>query len=305
MSVFSIMPIEAFQDKRLTLQHIRVLGTLLSFRSKNTNVVWPSRAEISSRCGMHQSNISVATSDLVRLGWLEKDGKGGFSKATRYRIVVPDLHVIVAEGTTVNKQTTVVDSATVVDSTTVVDPATVVDSATVAEGTTRGVVDSATRMRVVDSATRIEETIEETNRRDNIAAGVSPQAAPKKKSSLSPEMKESCRKTLDGYSKGYFARYQIEPITNAKVFSQIVAFVKRVGQQDAPFVAEWFPSHKSAYCVGRGHAFGVLLEGAEKFRTEWATGRMVTNTLAQQSDKTESNHSAAQEAKRMLERKSA
>lgn len=71
MTMFSIMPIEAFSDKRLTLQHIRVLGTLLSFRAKNTNVVWPSRNEIAARCGMHPSNISAATSDLVKFGYVE------------------------------------------------------------------------------------------------------------------------------------------------------------------------------------------------------------------------------------------
>lgn len=86
---FSITPIEVWRDKRLTLEQIRVLGVLFSFRGKNTNTVWPSRQQIAERCGMHPSNISAATSALVRLGWLIKDGQGGYSKASRYTIVVP------------------------------------------------------------------------------------------------------------------------------------------------------------------------------------------------------------------------
>jgi hypothetical protein len=35
INVFSIVPIEAFLDKRLTLEQLRVLGVLFSFRAKN------------------------------------------------------------------------------------------------------------------------------------------------------------------------------------------------------------------------------------------------------------------------------
>lgn len=97
---FSILPIEVFLDKRLTLEQVRVLGALFSFRGKDTNVVWPSRRQIAERCGMHLSNISTATSALEKLGWLTKDGKGGHSKATRYAITVPTT---VADSATVSK----------------------------------------------------------------------------------------------------------------------------------------------------------------------------------------------------------
>ncbi|MBI5922033.1 MAG: helix-turn-helix domain-containing protein [Betaproteobacteria bacterium] len=96
--IFSYMPIEVFLDKRITLEQLRVLGALFSFRGKDSNTVFPSRKAIAKRCGMHQSNISTATTALERLGWLTKIGKGGFSKATRYTITVPE---------------TVADSATV------------------------------------------------------------------------------------------------------------------------------------------------------------------------------------------------
>jgi hypothetical protein len=134
--VFAYLPIEVFLDKRLTLEQVRVLGALFSFRSKNSDTVWPSRQAIANRCGMHLSNISTATSALVRLGWLTKDGKGGHSKATRYTITVPD---------------------------TVAQSATVADAATVAQQAIRTVAHSATRLPVAHSATRKEVNQEHTN----------------------------------------------------------------------------------------------------------------------------------------------
>lgn len=65
---------------------------------------------------MHLTNVSKVTSELCELGWLVKDGNGGKSRATRYRITVPDLQ-------------TVADSATVAESATQ-PPQTVADSAT-------------------------------------------------------------------------------------------------------------------------------------------------------------------------------
>lgn len=139
-AIFSIVPIEAWRDKRLTLEQLRVLGVLLSFRSKTTNTVWPSRRQIADRCGMNVCNISTATTALERLGWLAKDGKGGHSKATRYTITVPDLE----------------------QSGTVAHSATVADGATVAHSATPPVADSATPP-VAHSATRKEQTSEQTS----------------------------------------------------------------------------------------------------------------------------------------------
>lgn len=134
--IFSYMPIEAFTDKRLTLEQLRVLGALFSFRGKDSNTVWPRRQAIAERCGLHLSNISSATSALEKLGWLSKDGKGGHSKSTRYTITVPD---------------------------TVAQSATVAERATVAQSATGTVAQQATRMRVAESARGKEVNQEHTN----------------------------------------------------------------------------------------------------------------------------------------------
>lgn len=138
-----MVPIEVIQDRRLTLEQIRVLVALLSFRNKVGDTVWPSRAAIAERTGMHPANISSATTALVALGWLEKDGKGGHSKATRYTIKAQE-----------------------VCSQTVAERATVADAATVAERATPTVAQQATRP-LADSATRIEQTNEQTREQTN------------------------------------------------------------------------------------------------------------------------------------------
>lgn len=145
-SQFAVVPLEVIQDRRLTLEQTRVLVALFSFRNKVTNTVWPSRALIAERTGMHPSNISSATSALVGLGWLLKEGAGGFSKATRYTLCVPDL----ATPKTVAQQ------------------ATVAESATVAQSATQTVAHSATTP-LADSATRKEQSIEQSIEQKNTA----------------------------------------------------------------------------------------------------------------------------------------
>lgn len=93
-NVFSIAPIEICLDDRLTKMQIKVLLALLSFRAKNTDVVWPKREALSQRCGYCPSVISRVTSQLVELGWLQKVGGGGYSKSCEYRITVPNLETV-------------------------------------------------------------------------------------------------------------------------------------------------------------------------------------------------------------------
>ena len=153
-SQFSVVPIEVIQDKRLTLEQTRVLIALFSFRNKVTNTVWPSRAAIAERTGMHPSNISSATTALVALGWLAKDGLGGHSKATRYTLCSPDLAP---------------KSPARPAASTVAQSATVAEQATVAASATQTVAHSATPP-LADQATRKEQSIEQSNEQKNTSA---------------------------------------------------------------------------------------------------------------------------------------
>lgn len=109
---FSMVPLAAFSDRRLTYRQLVVLSVICSFRQgSNDLTVSAGRDEIAERCGLHPSVISAATTDLVNLGWLEKSGRGGRSLKTTYMISILET---VAESETVTHHATktVADSAT-------------------------------------------------------------------------------------------------------------------------------------------------------------------------------------------------
>lgn len=97
---------------------------------------------------------------------------------------------------------------------------------------------------------------------------------------------EQCRSVWSAYAGSYADRYGTNPVRNAKVNSNVKAFVQRVGAEEAPQIAAWFVSHPGGFYTGRMHDFGCLLSDAEKLRTEWATGRVMTQGKARQSDRT-------------------
>jgi len=101
---FILCPRAVIEDRRLTGWQLKILLTLFSYRGKDTNTVYPSRKSIYERCGIQLPHISKATSELVKLGWLVKEGSGGRKTKTVYRLTVPKV--------TVTESVTVTDSVT-------------------------------------------------------------------------------------------------------------------------------------------------------------------------------------------------
>lgn len=94
------------------------------------------------------------------------------------------------------------------------------------------------------------------------------------------------------YSDAYERRYGVEPVRNAKVNGQLASLVGRLGGEEAAAVAGFYVGHDRRFYVENGHSVDLLLRDAEKLRTEWATGRTVTATQAQQMDRTRANGDA-------------
>jgi hypothetical protein len=108
-NIFSFLPIEAAMDGRLTLIELRVLVALYSFRAKNTDTVWPSRAKISERTPQYcNKTISTALTGLVEKGWVHRRQ---FRGPSHYKLTCPE-HLL----------ETVTDPVTVTSSVTVTDP---------------------------------------------------------------------------------------------------------------------------------------------------------------------------------------
>jgi hypothetical protein len=91
------------------------------------------------------------------------------------------------------------------------------------------------------------------------------------------------------YSSAYEKRYGEKPVRNAMVNGQLANFISRVPRAEAPEIAAFYVSHRSAYYVRDGHSVGLLVKHAEKLRTEWARGVQITDTRARQEDRTATN----------------
>lgn len=121
-----------------------------------------------------------------------------------------------------------------------------------------------------------------------------------KKEKPDTALQAACRATWARYSEAYRQRYGTEPLRTQKVNSQVKQFCQAVPHEEAPEVAEFFVFHNQSFYVLKGHDLGLLLSDAGKLRTEWATGRMVTGTRANQMDRTSSMLDAAAQVKREL-----
>ena len=143
---FSILPIEALKDTRLTPRDLRVLIALHAFRDQ-AGRCWPSRGLLAALTGLPERRITNVTTRLAALGWLSKEGNGGRSRACRYRLGVPET---VTRTVTVSEPETVTDPVTVSEETvpksvTVSEPETVTDlDETVTASVTKTVTDLVT-----------------------------------------------------------------------------------------------------------------------------------------------------------------
>ncbi len=114
------------------------------------------------------------------------------------------------------------------------------------------------------------------------------------------ELQAACRATWTAYAIAYRARHGATPVRNAKVNANVKQIVQRLGHAEAPLVAGWFLRVNERLVVQGMHDLGLLLARCEAYRTQWATNRQVTETSARQTDQTQSNVSAADEAKAIL-----
>jgi hypothetical protein len=65
--------------------------------------------------------------------------------------------------------------------------------------------------------------------------------------------------------------------------------VDRLGAEEAPLVADFFLTHNDQYYVKKMHPVGLLLQDAEKLRTEWKTGNRMLGTTAVQVERSQHN----------------
>lgn len=104
-----------------------------------------------------------------------------------------------------------------------------------------------------------------------------PQPVAKVKAELVAEketaLQAACRATWTAYGTAYEKRYGAKPVRNATVNAKVKQFVQRIGHDESPEVAAFFVDRVSErLVVQRMHDVGLLLSGAEGYRTQWAAG---------------------------------
>lgn len=89
------------------------------------------------------------------------------------------------------------------------------------------------------------------------------------------ELQTACRAAWTAYGEAYERRYGTRPIRNASVNARIKQFVQRIGHVESPDVARFFvDSVIDPFVLRKVHDVGLLLSGAEGYRTQWASGRV-------------------------------
>ena len=109
-----------------------------------------------------------------------------------------------------------------------------------------------------------------------------------------------CRMAWTMYRTAYTNRYEVAPVRNAKINAQVKQLVQRLGDEAGPVAEFYVHNVNDAFIVKNYHDLGLLLNKAEVYRTQWATGRTMTQTRARQIDSAKANASAADEAIAML-----
>lgn len=152
-----------------------------------------------------------------------------------------------------------------------------------------------------------EQEQEQKQEQDCSAPPATPASPPKKSLENKPdiaketELQAACREVWSAYCKSFFERYDTEPVRNATINTQVKQFVQRIGRAESPEVIAFYVGHNGQFYVRNMHQIGYALKDAEKLRAEWATNRQITETQARQTERTQSNISAADEAMRILE----
>lgn len=146
-------------------------------------------------------------------------------------------------------------------------------------------------------------TTQETTTKTTIPAAALPAAKNKAEPVDEKEtaLQAACRSTWAAYSTAYERRYGAKPVRNQSVNSKVKQFVQRIGFEESPLVAAFYVDRVSdSFVVRKVHDVGLLLSGAEGYRTQWAAGAAMTGTRAQQIDQSQSNYDAAGEAMAIL-----
>ncbi|HDS1582171.1 TPA: helix-turn-helix domain-containing protein [Stenotrophomonas maltophilia] len=262
----------------------------LADQANDEGVCWPAIATIGKRCCMSARAVRTAMDHLEVVGLLTRERR--FNSSNVY-VVTPDkFNASAAAPKGKRKAGKGGDAAGAGDAPHAGGAPDAPRGAPRAGGDAAG---AGLEVRPVPPNRHI--TLKEPSGEPSFPAGL-PAAPPMVDSET--ELQAACRATWGAYAIAYRDRHGVAPVRNAKVNANVKQIVQRLGREEAPAVAAWFLTVNERYVVQGMHDLGQLLARCEAYRTQWATGRQMTQASAQQQDQTQSNANAADEAKAML-----
>ena len=296
---FAMVSEAMLSDARLTGRQFKVLCALRMFADSKTGEAHPKRSQIADATGIAENKITDDTRALEHLGWLTRDGDGGRSMSTIYTLfdepkTNPEMGCVnkPQKRVGIKKETHPDLGANPPQNGVVTHPESVLQPTPIEGGASnRPITDQEQTNNRPVAATEIKLATTADEKHPAPADAGAPTDP-----DLVSMFKQVCRITWEAYALAYQDRYNIEPVRNAKTNTQVVAFCKRIPQDEAPHIAAAYVRNNSVFYVQRGHLFGNLLADAEKLRTEWATGRSMTAATARQIDSTQSNFNAVEQA---------
>lgn len=267
----------------------------LADQANDDGVCWPAIGTIASRCCMSERAVRTAMDHLEAVGLLSRERR--FNSSNVYSVTPGKFNASAAPAKAKRKTAKAGDAAGAGGAPHAGGAADAVGGAPGAGGAARG---AGLEVRPVPPNRHI--TIIEPSDEPSFPAVLS-DAPPVADSET--ELQAACRSTWTAYAVAYRNRHGVAPVRNAKVNASVKQLVKRLGATEAPQVAGWFLQVNERMVVQGMHDLGLLLARCEAYRTQWATGRQMTATSAQQADQTQSNLSAADEAKALLRQRRA
>lgn len=137
------------------------------------------------------------------------------------------------------------------------------------------------------SAAAMQGTVTGTEKRQDRKppATEKPSAAARRPREDAEERAARNRPTRQAYIDAYRRRYSVEPTMDKRANAMLAQFVDVVGAEDGPGIAAFYLENPRGLYVAAKHDVTLLLRDARGLRTEWLTGRQVTETEARQADK--------------------
>ncbi|HEL4191537.1 TPA: helix-turn-helix domain-containing protein [Stenotrophomonas maltophilia] len=262
----------------------------LADQANDDGVCWPAVGTIAARCCMSARAVRTAMDHLEAVGLLTRDRR--FNSSTVYKVTPVNFDKAAAPSKAGRKAGKAGAEPGTGDAPPAGGAPAAGGDAPHAGGDAPG---AGLGVRPVPPNRHI--TLKEPSGEPSSPAGLT--AAPPVVDSET-DLQAACRATWAAYASAYRTRHGVAPVRNAKVNSNVRQIVQRLGHSEAPLVAAWFLTVNERYVVQNMHDLGALLTKCEAYRTQWATGRQMTQASAAQQDQTQSNANAAEEAKELL-----